>query len=212
MGKRRSNAEWGWILVAAALTVALAAVSVAQAQDEPAPEATSEEEAPAEEPLAPSDGPVDPDAPDLPDGIQVIPLGSLIVLPPAWVAEKGLTGDKFTVPQKSYSLPEPMYDTALTKARQLEICRPALDECTEVGLLWLEKADNALAACQDQFDADEKHIDGLVTDLGDMETRAITAEVKLQKARTAAGVSWAITSGVVVGLVTTAIIVSTASP
>jgi hypothetical protein len=99
-----------------------------------------------------------------------------------------------------------MYDTALTKAKQLEICRPALDNCTDLSLEWMRKADNALETCQTQFDTDEKLITDLTGQVGDLETQLTTTQLKLHRNRTAAGVAWAITGGIIAGTVTTAIV------
>src|SRR3990172_3687342 len=78
-------------------------------------------------PLQPSPV-VDAGAPQLGDGIQVVPDGSLLTLPPE---SPGGSSRKFTVGYKAFLLPEPFYNTALTKAKQLDIWQPALDRCTE---------------------------------------------------------------------------------
>lgn len=198
------------LILIAALLISTPALAQEDASDEaPAPEATPDPTNGGNEALAPGEAPLKVEAPVFDAGIHVIPPGALITMPPQWVTDHNLRSAFWTVEGKSFLLPEPMYNTALTKAKQLDICRPALDHCTEVSLEWMRKADEALGACQEQMDSDETLVTDLTGRITDLDNRLATSELKLHRQRTATGVSWAITSGVVVGLVTTAIIAST---
>jgi len=103
-----------------------------------------------------------------------------------------------------------MYDTARLKARQLDICQPALDEITEQTLQLAERNYSTLAKCGGQFDADESLIHDLTGQVQSLETRALFAEDRLKMARRNQAVAWAITGGLVLGA-STVIIVSVAN-
>jgi len=133
--------------------------------------------------------------PPLVEGVNLIPEGSVVLLRgedgtfTAWLAAK-----------KSFLLPEAMYDTARLKARQLEICQPALDAITEETLQMADRTYAALSKCGDQFDVDESLIHDLTGQVQTQETRALVAEDRLKQARKNTAVAWAITGGVVLGV------------
>ncbi len=108
----------------------------------------------------------------------------------------------FTVPSFSYLLPEPMYDKALLKAKQLEICLPALDNATSQTLHWSDITNRALSACSGQFDVDATAIETLRTQVVDLEARALSAESRLKDVRSQRTVAWAIAGGLILGSAT----------
>jgi hypothetical protein len=129
-------------------------------------------------------------------GVVQVPDGSVVTPPPA-------SGVKpFTVTTYSYLLPEPMYDRALTKAKQLDVCLPALDHATSVAEQWAALSGKALSACSGQFDVDEKTVEDLRAKATDAEARALAAESRLRDVRTQRTVAWAITGGLILGAVT----------
>ncbi len=121
-----------------------------------------------------------------------IPEGTVIQVP---------SQDPFTVTGQSFLLPEFHYDTALLKARKLAVVEPAFDQCTELTGKWVSVTMESLSACSDQFHTDESLVSRLQYDLLTQETRAITAEGKVQQARSQRNVAWAITGGLVLGAV-----------
>ena len=62
-------------------------------------------------------------------------------------------GKTFKIPSKHWLLSDKVYSTALVKARQLEICQPALDKITETSLVWQDRTYKALEKGSFQFDA-----------------------------------------------------------
>jgi hypothetical protein len=132
--------------------------------------------------------------PTLAEGISVVPSGSLLLLR----QEDGSFVSRL-VPAKAFLMPEPMYDNALVKAKQLDICQPALDAITEETLQMADRTYAALEKCGDQFDVDEKAIEELKKLAQDQEVRALVAEDRLKQARKGQVVAWAITGGVILG-------------
>jgi len=151
------------------------------------------------QPLVPVDGAV----PNIAEGINLVPAGSLLTMPPPL---PGAEPSRFTVPDKAFLLPETYYDTALVKAKQLAICQPALDTCTETALEWQKRSYDALTACSDQFGVDEATVSGLQAQVLEQETRARVAEGKVKQARNMAGIAWGITGGLVLGSVTVVVL------
>lgn len=103
--------------------------------------------------------------------------------------------DTFTpygVPSKYWLLPDTTYRNAVTAGKQINICQPALDRCTETALSWQERTYSALETCSDQFDVDGDRL---------MELESMNAQLgsKLSRARSNQVVAWAITSGLLVG-------------
>lgn len=119
-----------------------------------------------------------------------------VVTPPAASKLK-----PFTVTTHSYLLPEPMYDRALTKAMQLDICQPAFEKSAAQTLAWIEVSQKALDACQGQFDADAATVEALRGKVVDLEARANAAETRLKDVRTQRNTAWAITGGLVLGAI-----------
>lgn len=156
----------------------------------------------ADDPIQPV-VPVDGTAPSIAEGITLVPAGSLLTMPPPL---PGAEPSKFTVPDKAFLLPETYYDTALIKAKQLAICQPALDTCTETALSWQKRSYDALTACSDQFGVDEATVKALQTQVQQQETRALVAEGKVKQARNMAGIAWGITGGLVLGSVTVVVL------
>ena len=207
---------WIYSAVAAILTLLLAFADVAYAQEDTAdapatPEATPDPSEGGNAALTPDPPPVDPNAPVYDESIHVIPVGSLIMLPPAWVVETNIESDRWTVGVKAFVMPEAMYDTAVSKAKQLDICRPALDRCTDQAPEWLKKADSTLEACEVQFDSDEELIAQFKLTITNQDAEIATANLKLHRNRTAAGVAWAITGGILAGAATTIIVATSLS-
>lgn len=182
-----------------ALLLALLAPALAFAEDAPVVEAPPTAEATGTTLLAPIAF-VDAEAPQLEDGIKLIPAGSLLVLP----------GDpepiRLSVPFKAYLLPERHYDNALIKAKQLVIAADALDRCTETSLAWQKRTSDALTTCSDQFDSDESLVTTLTGQVRTLETRALVAEDRLKTARRNQAVAWAITGGLVLGASTVIVV------
>lgn len=145
------------------------------------------------------------ESPELDGGITKIPAGSYVILSrdDGWAAHK--------VPGKSWLMPDSFYRSAVTKARQLEICQPALDKITETSLAWQQRSYTALETCESQFDSDEELIQDLTGTVQRMEERALLAEKRLSRARTTAGVAIAVTSGVVLGVVAAGIVAASAN-
>lgn len=142
-------------------------------------------------------------APGGTEGIVQVPEGSVVTPPPE------TKGKPFTVPAYSYLLPEPMYDQALTKAKQLAVCQPALEKATAQTLEWVDVSQKALDTCSAQFSADAATVETLRAQVVELDTRAVTAEMKLRDARVQRNTAWAITGGIVLGAITvTAVAVS----
>jgi len=134
--------------------------------------------------------------PEIGPGINLIPQGSFVV-----ILNEGGTYTGLFVPAKQFLMPEPMYDRARLKARQFEVCQPALEAITEETLAMADRTNQILAACGGQFDSDEEQISGLVDELRSMETRALVAEDRLKAARRNSGIAWGITGGVTLGVI-----------
>ena len=143
--------------------------------------------------------------PSLAEGINLVPAGSLVLL-----RQEDGTFKPQSVPAKAFLMPEPMYDTARLKARQLDICQPALDAITEETLRMADKTYTTLSKCSEQFDADGALVADLTSQVQSMETRALVAEDRLKTARRNTAVAWAITGGILFGG-TTAIVLSVAN-
>jgi hypothetical protein len=135
------------------------------------------------------------ESPNLADGIQVVPVGSHVIL----LGPEGRTS--FILPGKYWLLPDAQYREAIIKAKQLAIYQPALDRCTEESLAWQGRVFTALETCSKQFDVDEDLIDSLTDEVRSLETRALVAEDRLKDVRHQRNVAWAITGGLVVGAV-----------
>ena len=142
---------------------------------------------------------VDSSAPLLAEGIQLIPPGTLLVFP-------GDEAHRFSLGGKSFLLPEPYYNTALAKARQLDTCSPALDSCTDKALELRTKCDERLNTCLGQFDVDENLVQEILTDRNLWETRALVAETGLKDALRDKWVAWAVTGGLVLGATTVTVV------
>lgn len=125
-----------------------------------------------------------------PEEILLVPAGSIVTIS---------TGDFRTIPRKSFLLPESFYDSALIQAKQLAVCKPALDTCTTTTLDWQRRTVDALNVSENQFNADETLIADLTGQIRTMETRAITAESLLVDARKSKWVAWAVTGGLCLG-------------
>lgn len=136
-------------------------------------------------------------------GIVQVPVGT-VVTPPADAKLK-----PFTVSTHSFLLPEPMYDRALIKAKQLDVCQPALEKATTQTLGWIGVSQKALDACSVQFGTDEQTIEGLRTQVVDLSARATTAETALKDARVQRNTAWAITSGLVLGAIAVTVVAVT---
>lgn len=125
-------------------------------------------------------------------GIVQIPEGTVITRP----------GTKpFTVEDFSYLMPEPMYDRALTKAKQLDICTATLASTSDQVTRWIGISEKALTACEGQFVTDQTTIDQLTAQVKDLEVRALTAEDRLRDVKTQRNTAWAITGGLILGAV-----------
>ena len=130
------------------------------------------------------------------DKVLLVPDGS-VVTPPAASGMK-----PFTVPTYSFLLPEPLYDRALIKAKQLDLCQPALEQVQATTLQWADLSRKALDACSDQFDTDEQTVEGLRQQVATLDARAYKAELLLKDLRAQRTVAWALTGGLVLGAVT----------
>lgn len=140
--------------------------------------------------LAFAEAPADPST-----SITQLPEGTVITFDPSLkIAPIKLT-------TYSYLLPEQMYDKALIKAKQLDVCQPALESATAQTLGWVDVSQKALNACSTQFGADATTIEGLRKQVVDLDVRAATAENHLHDARTKTVIAWAITSGLVLGAI-----------
>lgn len=134
--------------------------------------------------------------PNLGEGITKLSAGSHVVL-----LDPDGNRSPYLVPGKSWLLPDSYYRTALTKSKQLDICQPALDRCTETSLAWQERTYDALERASTQFDSDEGLVDTLTTQVSEWETRALTAESKNQDLKVQRNTAWAVTGGLVLGAV-----------
>jgi len=143
--------------------------------------------------------------PSLSESISLVPGGSVIL-----VRQEDGSFVSRQVPAKSFLMPDPFYEKALVKAKQLEICQPALEKMTEVATTWQQRTYDEAQRCLNQYDVDGQMVQTLTKDLQDMEVRALVAEDRLKQARKRAAVAWAITGGVLLGA-TSAIVVSVAN-
>tara|TARA_Y100000034_G_scaffold116891_1_gene155784 strand:+ start:2021 stop:2473 length:453 start_codon:yes stop_codon:yes gene_type:complete len=127
------------------------------------------------------------------DGIQQVEEGSTVTPP---------SGEVWAVGEHSYLLPEPYYNQALVKARQLDIYRPALEQCLDLGSQWAGQTQAALLAVSELADSDTALTNDLVAQIAAMESRALTAEAQVGSLKMQRTVAWAITGGLIVGAVT----------
>jgi len=95
-----------------------------------------------------------------------------------------------------------MYDRALIKAKQLDICQPALEQSTAATLQWVELSQKALSSCALQFDVDAKTVEDMRQQVATLDARAYKAEAILRDVRTQRTVAWAITGGLILGAAT----------
>ena len=130
-----------------------------------------------------------------PAEIKLVPQGTVLIFP-------GGASPKYTVPVKSFLLPGPYYDSALATAKQLAICQPALDSCTQTSTETLAKLDAALTASKEQSDKDATLISDLTTQVKFQGDRADALAGKLKHARQSQWTAWGITGGLVLGAVT----------
>lgn len=134
-------------------------------------------------------------------GVAVLPVGTSIVIPG--------TPTPYVLTQKDWLLTDPVYKSAVTQAKQLELTQPALDLCTDTTMKLAGKVRETAETCLTQFSSDETETNKLVAQLRTMEIRAQTAESQVHEAHQQRTVAWAITSGLVIGAVAvTAIAVS----
>lgn len=126
------------------------------------------------------------------------PSGDIVQVPGGSVVTP-LEGEPFTLPVPGYFLPGPMYDRALIKAKQLEVCQPALDAAADQVLQWAEVGTKALTACSAQLDEDEALTKDLVGKVQTLESRALVAEGKVVDLRAQRNVAWAVTTGLLIG-------------
>lgn len=136
----------------------------------------------AGEPVAPAD-------------VQVVPEGSLVVVPPS----DGHPEVRFQLSTKSWVISDAYFREAVAKAKELEITRPALSACTQTTIDLAVKVRSTAETCLTQFDGDQTRIDKLVQDLSTMEVRAVDAERKLQTTRTQRTIAWTVVGGLVAG-------------
>lgn len=142
---------------------------------------------------------VDSSAPLLSEGIQLVPPGSLLVLP-------GDQPQRYSVGGKAFLLPEPYYNNALAKGKALAICEPALDTCTDKALELRSQCNERLNGCLAQFDVDEDILADILADRNQWETRALVAETALKEAHRDKWVAWAVTGGLVLGATTVTVV------
>lgn len=143
-------------------------------------------------------------SPTLAEGISLLPSGSYVL------AYEGGELKPYKVPAKYWLLPDPFYEKALVKAKQLDVCRPALEEMTEAATTWQQRTYDEAQRCLNQYDVDGQQVQALTKDLQDMEVRALVAEDRLKQARKRTAVAWAIAGGVLLGA-TSAVVVSVAN-
>ena len=111
---------------------------------------------------------------------------------------------------KSWLLPDASFREALAQAKELEIVKPALSECTDTTLSLTAKVQTVAKQCLTQFDGDQVRIDQMVKDIASMEQRALVAEGRLHEVKTQRTIAWSILGGVVLGAVT--VVAVTLSP
>lgn len=180
-------------LLLAALTLLLPANALGQEAEEPSSLT-----------LEPSSFTFQLTSPTLAEGISLLPSGSYVLV------YEGGELKPYKVPAKYWLMPDPFYEKALVKAKQLDVCRPALEEMTEAATTWQQRTYDEAQRCLNQYDVDGQQVQALTKDLQDMEVRALVAEDRLKQARKRAAVAWAITGGVLLGA-TSAIVVSVAN-
>lgn len=139
--------------------------------------------------------------PPLSEGVALVPSGSILLI----IQDDGSMKTRL-VEQKSFLLPEPMYDSARLKARQLQICEPALEAISTQTLALTERIYKTLETCGTQFEEDEKLVEDLTTQVRSLETRAVLAEDRLGQARKTSAVMSAITGGLVLGASTVLVV------
>jgi hypothetical protein len=139
--------------------------------------------------------------PTLAEGIALVPGGSLIL-----VRQEDGTFKARIVPEKGFFLPEPMYDTARLKARQLQICEPALEKITEQTLKMADQNYAVLATCGQQFEGDALLIQDLTGQVRTLESRALLAEDRLKGARKTSAIMSAVAGGLVLGAATVIVV------
>jgi hypothetical protein len=133
----------------------------------------------------------------LPSGVVPVPPGSEILL----------GGNSRLVPEQYWLLPDDYYRKALVSAKQLEICRPALEQITEDALAWQDRTYSALHECSEQFGRDEELVQQLTVQVMTSEAKNLLAIERQKKAQRVAIVSWAVSGALVLGL-TSALLVS----
>jgi hypothetical protein len=139
--------------------------------------------------------------PNLGEGIAKLPAGSHVV-----VLDPEGKHTPYLVPGKSWILPDSYYRTALTKSKQLDICQPALDACTETSLAWQERTYAALEKASAQFDSDEELVNSQVQEIAKWEAQAYSYKDQRDTARQQRNVAWAITGGLILGSATVIVV------
>jgi len=132
----------------------------------------------------------------IPDGVQRLADGSTVE-----VVVEG--GDKpYILPGTYWVLPDTYYRAAVVKAKQLELYKTSLDECTTTSLAWQTRTSDVMRQCSEQFDHSDQTEANLVSQIKDWETRALVAEGRSKDLRNQRNTAWAITGGLVLGAVT----------
>ena len=111
-------------------------------------------------------------------------------------------GEVTTVDVKSWLLPDETFREAVAQAKELEIVKPALSECTDTTISLTAKVQTVAKQCLTQFDGDQARIDQMVKDMASMEQRALVAEGRLHEVKIQRTIAWSILGGVALGAVT----------
>jgi hypothetical protein len=112
-----------------------------------------------------------------------------------------------TVPTTAFLLPENYYDTALVKAKQLEVYRPAYEVCMADMERTTKGVTAALDLCIRSGEGDERLANDLYTRLRAQEAAYHAERDKVLVLRSQRNTAWAVAGSIVLGAVATTAVV-----
>jgi hypothetical protein len=107
----------------------------------------------------------------------------------------------FAIDYQAYLLPEPHYDSCLSSAQNLPLCKESLAFCEEQSDWSLTQARETFQLARDQFDADEDQVAKLTEQVVQLDSDLVRTKEQLRMARSQRNLAWGVAGGLVLGAV-----------
>ncbi|NBY13178.1 MAG: hypothetical protein EBQ76_00090 [Betaproteobacteria bacterium] len=133
--------------------------------------------------------------------------GGVVVVPAGSTVTDAKGKPVATVSTTAFLLPEDYYDTALVKAKQLEVYRPAYEACMADMDKVTRGVKDALDSCIRSGTEDERLATDLYTRLREQEAAYHAERDKVLVLRSQRNTAWAVAGSIVLGAVATTAVV-----